>query len=129
MVLLTAHCDTNNHCQKYLEHQAICVLFLYCQILFPDAPISAPPSIQNNFYNIEKYHKNHRKGVLPNPLRRFVVNQHCSKGEGEWLNFPLKTDVSVPRLLAGHCSLIITDGFQLQVSLYPEQRPLPFPCS
>ena len=72
--------DTYNHCQKDLEHQAICGMLLYFSILFPDTPISAPSPpeamliIQKNTKKSQK-----KRTSYPNPLRRFVVDKELKQ--------------------------------------------------
>ena len=64
-----------------------------------------PPPPQYNIDNLVKYHTSHKENVLSKPLRRFVVNKHYSIRGEEWLNLPLKTEVSVPKLLIGIVAL------------------------
>ena len=60
--LLVAESNHNyNHCQKFLEHPAICVVFLHFSNLFSDYPISAPPSPLKNVDNLVKNHRSRRE--------------------------------------------------------------------
>ena len=78
-----------NHCLKCLEHPAISVVLLIL-ILFLDTSISALLPPESTFIIKKKIIEVAEKSVLPNPLRRFVVNQQCSKGGRETAEFALE---------------------------------------
>ena len=73
---------TYNAFQKYLKHPIICIAFFIFHP-FSEKITTCATSPQDNVDSLGKYHKRNQKNVLPNPLPRFIVNQHCSVGRGD----------------------------------------------